>query len=263
MFTRYTGPGRTNSRDLYVLSGRMAGKTYIAGYGSLPQPVIFLQVHMQERNLSIAVSGTQRTSVKGGRSIECIAMVFPYQTLEILFDMINQLYLQMDTTMGFFTQSITVLQSLLIAIGAGLGLWGLVNLLEGYGSDNPASKSQGIKQLMAGAGIMLIATILVPLLSNVFPAGGGGGTVWNDTIRVAFSTRPSIWPIAAHASGDAVSFTVVPQEALTASLAEAAHAAEGISFSLHVLPEVSSILCRAAFPQASAVMTTFMQISAI
>ena len=165
--------------------------------------------------------------------------------------------------MGFFTQSITVLQSLLIAIGAGLGLWGLVNLLEGYGQDNPAPKSQGIKQLMAGGGIVLIATILVPLLSSIFPAGGG--TVWNDpgNIRVAFSTRPSIWPIAAHASGDAVSFTVIPQEALTASLAGAAHAAEGVSFSLHVLQEVSSILCRTAFPQASAVMTTIMQISVI
>ena len=43
--------------------------------------------------------------------------------------------------MGFFTQSITVLQSLLIAIGAGLGLWGLVNLLEGYGQDNRATRS--------------------------------------------------------------------------------------------------------------------------
>ena len=28
-------------------------------------------------------------------------------------------------------------------------------LLEGYGSDNPGSKSQGMKQLMAGGGIIL------------------------------------------------------------------------------------------------------------
>ncbi|RGB66795.1 Maff2 family mobile element protein, partial [Faecalibacterium prausnitzii] len=28
-------------------------------------------------------------------------------------------------------------------------VWGVINLLEGYGSDNPAAKSQGIKQLMA------------------------------------------------------------------------------------------------------------------
>ena len=55
--------------------------------------------------------------------------------------------------MGFFQSSITVLQKLVVAIGCGLGAWGLVNLLEGYGQDNPGAKSQGIKQLMAGGGI--------------------------------------------------------------------------------------------------------------
>ena len=38
------------------------------------------------------------------------------------------------------------------AIGAGLAVWGVINLLEGYGNDNPGAKSQGIKQLMAGGG---------------------------------------------------------------------------------------------------------------
>ena len=51
--------------------------------------------------------------------------------------------------MAFFNQSITVLQTLVVAIGAGLGIWGIINLLEGYGNDNPGAKSQGIKQLMA------------------------------------------------------------------------------------------------------------------
>jgi len=41
------------------------------------------------------------------------------------------------------------LKTLVVAIGAGLGVWGVVNLLEGYGNDNPGAKSQGIKQLMA------------------------------------------------------------------------------------------------------------------
>ena len=45
----------------------------------------------------------------------------------------------------------------LLRWGAGLGVWGVVNLLEGYGSDNPGSKSQGMKQLMAGGGIILLA----------------------------------------------------------------------------------------------------------
>lgn len=70
--------------------------------------------------------------------------------------------------MAFFEQAITVLQTLVIALGAGLGIWGVINLLEGYGSDNPAAKSQGIKQLMAGGGVVLIGLQLIPLLSGLF-----------------------------------------------------------------------------------------------
>lgn len=69
--------------------------------------------------------------------------------------------------MEFFTEGVNTLQTLVIAIGAGLGVWGAINLMEGYGSDNPGAKSQGIKQLMAGGGIVLIGIKLVPLLSNV------------------------------------------------------------------------------------------------
>ena len=39
--------------------------------------------------------------------------------------------------MAFFNSAVTVLQTLVIALGAGLGLWGAINLLEGYGNDNP------------------------------------------------------------------------------------------------------------------------------
>lgn len=45
--------------------------------------------------------------------------------------------------MQFFTSAITTLQTLVVALGAGLGVWGVVNLLEGYGSDNPGSKGWG------------------------------------------------------------------------------------------------------------------------
>ena len=70
--------------------------------------------------------------------------------------------------MAFFTTAITTLKTLVIALGAGLGVWGVVNLLEGYGSDNPGAKSQGMKQLMAGGGIIVIGTTLIPLLSTLF-----------------------------------------------------------------------------------------------
>jgi hypothetical protein len=42
--------------------------------------------------------------------------------------------------MDFFTKGVDVLQKLVILIGAGLGVWGVVNLLEGYGNDNPGAK---------------------------------------------------------------------------------------------------------------------------
>ena len=70
--------------------------------------------------------------------------------------------------MAFFSSAITTLKTLVVAIGAGLGVWGVVHLLEGYGNDNPGAKSQGIKQLMAGAGIMLLGTTLIPQLATLF-----------------------------------------------------------------------------------------------
>ena len=69
--------------------------------------------------------------------------------------------------MDFFVQAVNVLQILVMAVGAGLGAWGVNNLMEGYGNDNPGAKSQGIKQLMAGGGIALIGLKLIPLLANV------------------------------------------------------------------------------------------------
>uniref|UniRef100_UPI003FEDBB07 Maff2 family mobile element protein n=1 Tax=Faecalibacterium sp. TaxID=1971605 RepID=UPI003FEDBB07 len=47
--------------------------------------------------------------------------------------------------MEFFNSAIEVLQTLVVALGAGLGVWGAINLLEGYGNDNPGSKPSGWK----------------------------------------------------------------------------------------------------------------------
>ena len=43
--------------------------------------------------------------------------------------------------MAFFSSAITTLKTLVVAIGAGIGVWGVVNLLEGYGNDNRATRS--------------------------------------------------------------------------------------------------------------------------
>ena len=43
--------------------------------------------------------------------------------------------------MAFFNSAVGVLQTLVVALGAGLGIWGAINLLEGYGNDNRAMRS--------------------------------------------------------------------------------------------------------------------------
>ncbi|MFR3075257.1 MAG: Maff2 family mobile element protein [Lachnospiraceae bacterium] len=69
--------------------------------------------------------------------------------------------------MDFFNSAVTTMSTLVTALGGGLGVWGVINLMEGYGADNPASKSQGVKQLMAGGGVMLLGLKVVPLLSSL------------------------------------------------------------------------------------------------
>ena len=43
--------------------------------------------------------------------------------------------------MSFFTSAIDTLQILVVALGVGLGAWGVINLLEGYGNDNPGANA--------------------------------------------------------------------------------------------------------------------------
>lgn len=45
------------------------------------------------------------------------------------------------TYMAFFTAAIDTLKVLVIALGAGLGVWGVINLMEGYGNDNPGANA--------------------------------------------------------------------------------------------------------------------------
>lgn len=54
---------------------------------------------------------------------------------------INIFILKEEQSMAFFTSAIDTLKSLVIALGAGLGAWGVINLLEGYGNDNPGANA--------------------------------------------------------------------------------------------------------------------------
>ena len=40
-----------------------------------------------------------------------------------------------------YKRQVGTLQTLVIALGAGLGIWGAINLMEGYGNDNPGANA--------------------------------------------------------------------------------------------------------------------------
>ena len=69
--------------------------------------------------------------------------------------------------MEFFSSAVSALSTMVTAIGGVVGIWGVINLMEGYGGDNPASKSQGAKQLAAGGGIMLLGVKVIPLITTL------------------------------------------------------------------------------------------------
>lgn len=70
--------------------------------------------------------------------------------------------------MAFFTAAVGVLQTFVTGMGGVIGVWGFINLLEAYGSDNPGARSQGIKQLAAGVGVVLVGITLIPQLTSLF-----------------------------------------------------------------------------------------------
>ena len=43
--------------------------------------------------------------------------------------------------MAFFKTAVTGLKTVVTAIGAGVAVWGVINLLEGYGSDNASNNA--------------------------------------------------------------------------------------------------------------------------
>lgn len=99
-----------------------------------------------------------KKSILSLTTVACMAMMFSINAFAATG--------AVDTS-TFITTACTVLKSVICLIGGGVGVWGIVNLLEGYGNDNPGAKSQGMKQLMAGLGLILLAIVLVPVLQNM------------------------------------------------------------------------------------------------
>ena len=55
--------------------------------------------------------------------------------------------------MAFFASAINILQTLVVAIGAGLAVWGVINLLEGYGNDNQVQNHRELSSLWPEEGL--------------------------------------------------------------------------------------------------------------
>lgn len=93
-------------------------------------------------------------------------------TMQLLFARITTVFLTGGGgELAFFDSAIDVLKTIVLLLGGGLAVWGIINLLEGYGNDNPSAKSQGMKQLMAGVGVAIVGLVLVPMLKNLFTTG--------------------------------------------------------------------------------------------
>ena len=66
--------------------------------------------------------------------------------------------------MAFFNSAVDVLQTLVVALGAGLGIWGVINLMEGYGNDNPGAKIAGVSFVF-----LLLSTLRPAYLRPLLP----------------------------------------------------------------------------------------------
>ena len=65
-----------------------------------------------------------------------LSLISTDHSLEELYNLAEK-----GENMDFFNSAIGTLQTLVVALGAGLGIWGAINLLEGYGNDNPGANA--------------------------------------------------------------------------------------------------------------------------
>lgn len=101
------------------------------------------------------------------------------------------LFLRLEVkNMAFFVTAISLLSNIVVLLGAALGTWGVINLLEGYGNDNPGAKSQGIKQVVAGAGVAIIGLYLIPELATMFEAEAAAAVIPHTPYQIVATYEP-------------------------------------------------------------------------
>ncbi len=70
--------------------------------------------------------------------------------------------------MEFFNSAIDTLSTMVCAIGGGLAIWGLINIGQNIGDNDPAARRIGMNQLIGGGIIIFVGFQLVPKLASVF-----------------------------------------------------------------------------------------------
>ena len=95
---------------------------------------------MENETMTISVP-KHKWLAKGSRTAK--KMILSATTFACMLSMcMTQAYAatgEVDTS-SFISTACTVLKSVICLIGAGVGVWGVVNLLEGYGNDNRAMR---------------------------------------------------------------------------------------------------------------------------
>ena len=88
------------------------------------------------------MSGTKPTAAQQTTSKNGVQSDDSYGFRSTMIQMkTNESKTKEENKMAFFNSAVGVLQTLVVALGAGLGIWGAINLLEGYGNDNPGANA--------------------------------------------------------------------------------------------------------------------------
>lgn len=69
--------------------------------------------------------------------------------------------------MDFWNSTVGVIQGLVAGLGAVFCVLGAITLLRGFSDSNGPEQQKGWGQIIGGAGIIVVATTLVPMLNDV------------------------------------------------------------------------------------------------